>query len=382
MNECLRCTRPRWVAAIFLAMLAGCGGGGGSGSSPVLFPQASAAPAASAASGPVASASPASSAPDFAPVVQAIESDDSSDFAVLIGNGAGILFEYVKGSFPVTGQRAIGSSSKWYTSATIMQLVDQGTLKLSDHPQDFLPYWTRSASDPRSRITLAQLLSFTSGFNGDPVSGGCTDDPATTLQACARTIYEGNVASAPGAAFSYGPQHMHIAAAMAEQATGQSFNAIFRTRLADPLGMTVASRYVLPSSANPLVSGGAASTARDYALFLQALLNGTGVAERDTFLQDRTAGIPFLFRPNGVEQAGDWHYALGAWLECDEAAFEPSCAAARIYSSPGSFGWTPWIDLKNGYFALIARRGERFSTPQAIGLEQSLQPLIEAVLRR
>ena len=317
---------------------------------------------------------------NFLPVIRAIEAYDDRDFTVIAGDNTGILFEYEKGNFPASDQYAVGSASKWFTSAAIMRLVDQGVMRLSDKPQDYLPYWTTDPWDARSRITMAQLLSFTSGFNANPLSGGCTADGKTTLQACAREIYQGGIATDPGTAFSYGPDHMHVAAAMAERATGHSFNAIFRENVAIPLGMTEASQYIIPSASNPLVSGGAASTGRDYAIFLQALLDGSLIADRRAWLRDRTAGIPFLFRPRGAEESGDWHYALGAWLECDEPRFSPACAHVRIYSSPGSFGWTPWIDFRNGYFALIARRGKRFSTPVAVQLEQLLQPLIEEAL--
>ena len=325
---------------------------------------------------------PSAAQQNFQRVVQAIERYDDPNLAVLIGDASGILFEYKKGEFPVTQQRAVGSASKWLTSATLMRLVEKGTLRLSDHPQAHLSYWTSDPADPRSQITLEQLLSFTSGFNADPSTGGCTNDPQTTLQACAQHIYQSGLETAPGTAFSYGPAHLHIAAAMAERATGKAFNDLFQKNVAGPLGMSGASRYVMPSLSNPLVSGGAASTARDYALFLQGILSGSLIANRAAFLQDRTGNVPFLFRPSDQWGTGAWHYALGAWLECDAPSFGPSCAEARIYSSPGSFGWTPWIDFKQGYFAIIARRGERFSTPIGVRLAQLLQPLIEEALAK
>ena len=325
---------------------------------------------------------PSASQQNFQRVVQAIERYDDPNVAVIVGDASGILFEYEKGDFPVTQQRAVGSASKWLTSATLMRLVERGTLRLSDHPQAYLSYWTSNPADLRSQITLEQLLSFTSGFNADPLTGGCTNNPQTTLQACAQDIYQGGLDTAPGAAFSYGPFHMQIAAAMAERATGQTFNDLFQENVAGPLGMSGASRYVMPSLSNPLVSGGAASTARDYALFLQGLLSGSLIANRAALLQDRTSNVPFLFRPSDQWDTGAWHYALGAWLECDAPSFGPACAGARIYSSPGSFGWTPWIDFQHGYFAVIARRGERFSTPIGVRLEQLLQPLIEEALAR
>ena len=48
----------------------------------------------------------------------------------------------------------------------LMRLVEEGVLSLSDNPQDYLSFWTESSDDARSRITLAHLLSFTSGFEG------------------------------------------------------------------------------------------------------------------------------------------------------------------------------------------------------------------------
>jgi serine-type D-Ala-D-Ala carboxypeptidase/endopeptidase len=319
---------------------------------------------------------------NFDAVAAAIDAYSDTNFAVIVGDRSGILFERQKGDFPVTSQRAIASATKWYTSATIMRLVDKGRLSLSDNPQRYLTYWSSAANDARSRVTLEQLLSFTSGFNTDPVSGGCTNEANTTLQACAQQIYNEGQDTAPGAAYSYGPEHMHIAAAMAEVATGKTFAQIFEEEIVTPLGMSASTRYVMPSTTNPLVSGGAASTARDYALFLRSLLANELVADRATFLRDRTVGIPFLLRPQATVDVGDWHYALGAWVECKKPVFDTSCADARIFSSPGSYGWTPWIDLNRGYFAIVARRGERFSTAVGVRLEQQLQPLIEQVLAR
>lgn len=356
--------------------LAACGGGsGGGGSTPAPTPV----PAPTPAPAPAPTPTP-SPTPDFSAVADTIDAYPDSDFAVIVGTADGIVFTREKGTFALDRQRPVASASKWFTSATIMRLVDRGVMSLDDRPQDYLTYWTSDAGDPRSRVTLEQLLSFTSGFNSRPASGGCQENETITLQDCVQILYDGGLASQPGTAYSYGPDHMHIAAAMAEIATGRMFGDIFRDEVADPLGMSAASAFILPSRNNPLASGGATSTANDYALFLQALLAGSLVADNDVFLADRTANVAFLFRPLGTEEVGDWHYALGAFLECDRDPFDAQCASDQVYSSPGSFGWVPWIDRVNGYWALIARRGARNSTPVAIGLEQQLQPLIVEAL--
>lgn len=319
---------------------------------------------------------------DFAAVEQAIENYADTDFAVVIGTANGEVFSYTKGTLSLTEQTGIASASKWFTSATIYRLIEAGTMNLSDNPQDHLPFWTSDPADPRSRITLEQLLSFTSGFNARPGASGCTQNSTVTLQDCALEIFTEGLDSDPGAGYSYGPEHMHIAAAMAENAASRPFADVFRVEVADPLGMSGATQYVFPSRTNPLASGGAASTAQDYARFVQALLASELFNDSDRFFADRIATTPILFRPLAAQNFGDWHYALGAFVECDITPFAQSCNDDATYSSPGSFGWTPWIDRKNGYWGLIARRGERNSAPVAVELQQLLQPLIVEAISR
>jgi len=92
--------------------------------------------------------------------------------------------------------------------------VDEGALALSDSPQRYLTWWTSDATDPRSRVTLEQLLSFTSGLSGgDGLALGdegvpCIEDANTTLEACAQNSYEGYFSFEPGSAFFYGPTHL------------------------------------------------------------------------------------------------------------------------------------------------------------------------------
>jgi len=62
----------------------------------------------------------------------------------------------------------IGSITKQFTSMLLMQQVAKGTIKLDGHISDYLPYYRK---DTGSRVTIAQLLSHTSGIPS------YTDDP-------------------------------------------------------------------------------------------------------------------------------------------------------------------------------------------------------------
>ena len=365
---------PVFATAMVLPLLASCGGARSPTPTPTPTPIATSTPT------PSPTPTPTSTTPDFSAVSSAIDAYADDNFAVLIGDETGILYSRIKGTFPLDQQQGIASASKWFTAATIMRLVDRGVLSLDDNPQDYLTYWTSDVMDARSRITLEQLLSFTSGLNGEDDGDTCTYDVLNTMQNCVREIYDDGVDTVPGTTLFYGPEHMHVAAAMAESATGKAYVDIFVDELANPLGLSEATRFTFPSQRNPLASGGLSSSAQDTAIFMTAMLANTLVADRDNFLTERTSTLTIGFRPASTQGTRDWQYALGGWLECDDADFNANCAAAQVFSSPGAFGWTPWIDLPNGYWGLIARRGGIGTAEVAVTLEQQLQPLIVAAL--
>lgn len=325
-----------------------------------------------------ATANPAT-AYDFSAVQAAIDASKVKNVAIVVGNAQGELFAYGKGDFTPDTQTDIASASKWLTGTLTYRLVEAGKLSLSDHPYRFLSYWTQDPGDSRSQITLEQLLSLQSGFNAKPWLGGCVEYPLTTLQNCAKTIYLGGVDTPPGTGFSYGPHHIQVAAALAEMAGGASFDTLFAQYVTTPLGMSQTS-FVKASESNPWAAGGAQSSARDYAKLLRAMLAGGFIQNIDTFTQSRTTNIPNLYVPSSVANTGDWKYALGSWVECDGSDFVADhCADQKVNSSPGAYGFTPWIDRVHGYYGVIAMNIP-LGDDDGVGLEQQVQPLIEAAL--
>ncbi|ADM10699.1 hypothetical protein PB2503_13309 [Parvularcula bermudensis HTCC2503] len=313
-------------------------------------------------------------------MIELIEAAPMRDVAVIIGSPEGRLFSYEKGKARLSAPYRSASAAKLLSALTLYRLVEDGTLSLSDSPQRYLPYWTDAPSDPRSQVTLEQLLSFTSGFNARPGARGCIRRKETTLAACARRFYEEGLSTSPGEAFSYGPAHLQIAAAMAEAATGKPFRQLFLDTLIRPQGLSAATDFVSPSGRNPRASGGAVVTGEDYERLLRALLAGDLIEDIDRFIAPRTLGAVTAYSPAAGAAPG-WAYALGAWTECDAPAFTRNCAEAVTLSSPGAFGFVPWIDFGHGYYGLILMEklivGFRPAALAAVELEQSLQPLAE-----
>lgn len=289
-----------------------------------------------------------------------IDQTELEEIVVIFGDHNGAQFVHEKGSTqrqPVP----IASASKLMTAILILKIIDEGTVSLTDHPQQYLSWWTNDPTDPRSQVTLEQLLSFTSGFSGDSGLVGegipCVEDADTSLAECAQVIYEEFFGNEPGESFYYGPAHMHIAAAMVTAATGENWEGLFRRLLYEPLNMTSLTGYQIPSTDNPRASGGLISTPNNYAKVLTSLVNNELLSQESMqeLTRDRTPiGTQFISVPSTADEHGDWHYALGCWRECTESEYSALCDEPGVVSSPGAFGFYPWVDQKNGYWGIIS----------------------------
>ena len=197
--------------------------------------------------------------------------------------------------------------------------------------------------------------------------------------------------AAPGTRFDYGSTHLHVAARMAEVVTGAAWNDIFDAQLKAPLGLGADMVfYTAPRQAsgtsNPLIAGGLRATMNEYAKLLALEYNRgshQGNPLIDAALVATQVSEPY---PNAVignspysALSLNFHYGLTAWLECTPPALD-----CTVFSSPGAFGFTPWVDRDGGYYAIL---GMEISSNQtgvvsfAVNLEQQLKPLIRTALQ-
>lgn len=315
----------------------------------------------------------------------AIDADDLDNIAVVVGTADGVVFAQQKGDFDPNAVIEIASASKWLTAATVLRLVEAGVLSLDDHPQDYLDWWTSDPDDPRSQMTLEQLLSLTSGMEVSPFNMFCMTDNGQTLQDCVGQIAaEVDIAAEPGTRFSYNSENMQVAGAMLEAATGQPFNAVFRQQVADPVGMAESAAYTVPSRQSPILAAGVTMTTLDYALFLEALLRGDLLTPETqlNMTEPRSLGMDWGQSPLAlIAEDYPFEYGLGVWRECSTAEWSV-CSGTRRVSSAGIFGFYPWLDYDAGYYAIIAQQ-KGVLTLASVGayrLGDDLRPLIEVAL--
>ena len=292
------------------------------------------------------------------------------------------VFEKMYGDFAPDRRVAVASASKIVSGLVLFRLVEQGYLSLDSTTAEVLG-WT----PPLGAITVRHLLSFTSGL--EP-SASCTSLPGITLADCVAEIATSTPVAPPGTRFDYGSTHLHVAARMAEVVTGATWDEVFAQQLRLPLGLPVDARYYTAprqgiGTTNPLIAGGMRATMNEYARPLSVVFH------RGTFQGQRLVATA-LFDAQGREPypgvvignspmsalAYDFRYGLTAWLECITPA-----TGCNMLSSPGAFGWTPWVDRDGGYYAIIgmevadAREGVvNFS----VALAQELKPAIRRAL--
>lgn len=294
-------------------------------------------------------------------------------------------FEKMYGSFTPDERVAIASASKLVAGLTLLRLVEQGMLSLDSTTGTVLG-WTGE----HGNITLRQLLSFTSGLDREHP---CTLAPTLTLGQCVALIELQPLVAAPGTRFDYGSSHLQVAARMAEVVTGQSWENLFEVQLKTPLGVTSPELlfYTAPRQAigttNPLIAGGMRATMNEYSPLLALAFNrgrhqGNQLIDAALFDAQGTEPYPDAVIGNSPFSALalNFHYGLTAWLEC-----APPANNCQNISSPGAFGFTPWLDRDAGYYAILGMEVPRSGAEVvqfAVQLQQDLEPLIRAALAR
>jgi serine-type D-Ala-D-Ala carboxypeptidase/endopeptidase len=296
------------------------------------------------------------------------------------------LFEQTYGDFAPTRRVAVASASKMVSGVLLFRLIGQGKLSLDSTTGQVLGW-----QGERGTITLRHLLSFTSGLIPD---APCINRPGMTLAECVNEIRDDPAArvAAPGTRYDYGSTHQHVAARMAEVVSGKTWNQLFADELATPLGLPAdVTYYTFPDgkvgTTNPRIAGGMQANVDEYARLLalsltKGVFNGVRYAPAELF--DVQAIEPYpqvVVGASPMAAAGySFRYGLSAWLECSTRA-----AGCTVISSPGAFGWTPWVDRDAGYLAIIGLRsgsntvGDRIA-PEIFAIAKRLQPEIRKAL--
>lgn len=352
-----------WVGSgVAAAVLSACGGGGtaDSGTASSQAEQAAPQPVAAATITP-APVTSAAAAPDVAQADQAsptasvstsgylkaiaaarnaAATDPLCDVSVMgdfyweigVANNAQPIVSHSEGGGTVTASSSfnIASSSKWVFGAYVLEKKGYDAVR----------------NDP----SLFAGMRFMSGYTG------IEDDACVlsmTVDGCFNAGMHGNTSQPdPNTAgkFDYDGGHDQKLAAVdlgmgsytAKQVT-QEYQAV----LGLPDGF-----YMTPG--DPLMAGGLFASATDYAQFLRKIMNGKYVISAhlgDDSVCTLWSDCPGQVAYSPIAALGEpWRYSYNHWVESQYGN-----GTIDAYSSPGKWGFYPWITPDKKFYGIISR---------------------------
>jgi methyl acetate hydrolase len=337
---------------------------------------------------------------------KAVEEKNIPGVVAMVATADGVVYQRAFGKRDVSAGIAmtsdsifrIASMTKPVTSVAVMQLVEQGVLKLDEPAGKYLPElaqvkglqgFNRKSGKPILRptatpVTIRHLLTHTSGFGyeffnrdiADLVAAGAIPNASEGGDGFLRAL----LVFDPGSRWEYGISTDWLGK-LVEKVSGQSLDEYFRQNIFAPLGMpdtyfnvpaskearlvTVHERQddgsflETPRQTRPSVrffsgGGGLYSTAGDYLRFTRMLLGG-GQLEQARILRAETVALM------GQNQIGDLVLEpLGSLMPrfVKDRAFPPAPnkfgLGLMIYSKPveggRSTGSLAWAGVYNTFF--------------------------------
>lgn len=131
---------------------------------------------------------------------------------------------------------SLGSIGKTFTGVLIMQLVEQGKIRLTDTMDKYLPDFPYPE---KSKIQIRHLLNHTSGL-GNYFSHKDYEAKIPVLRKiddALKLVYDQKPLFEPGMKYRYSNSGMLILGAIIEKVTGMSYREYLKKQLLDPIGM-------------------------------------------------------------------------------------------------------------------------------------------------
>jgi D-alanyl-D-alanine carboxypeptidase len=251
----------------------------------------------------------------------------------------------------------IGSVTKPFTAAIVMQLVEEGILSLSDPLDRWAKGWPGW-----NGVTVRHLIGNTSGIVSYNYVGSFDKSRRWAPEELVRWAYDHGptLRFAPGTDWEYSNTNFVLLGMIVEAATGRSYADTLRSRLFEPLGLatrladsgddspTLVRCYSEPPhqdtsrAEDPTVgwaAGGIVSTPADLARWAVALYGG-GVL--------RATSMELMTTPNGLTETNETPYGLATFIE------EENGSERRLFGHTGGIA---------GYMAFAY-----YLVPEQVGL--------------
>lgn len=274
----------------------------------------------------------------------------------------GVGFADLDNMVPADGSTVynIGSVSKALTAVAVLQLVEQGKVRLDDPIRKYVP----SFPDKGPVITLRHILTHTSGirhYRPDDFPGSVDNEnmkPIASLEEAIRIFKDDPLLFQPGERYFYSSYAINLLQGVIETASGLAFEDYMRKFVWDPIGM-FHSAFDVPDRIVPhrargyhlvdgrmrnypygdltykFASGGMISSAEDLARFGMALNRGALLKPETLELMYKPIEPVPRHREDGPPETLDFSQALTWRVLKDDAGrtFVNHCGTVKGYNA-------------------------------------------------
>lgn len=230
--------------------------------------------------------------------------------------------------------RGVGNIA--YTESTVMSIASASKWLYST-------YFVQKTSGALTATDI-KFFNFRSGYTN---LSSCSS--ATTVGNCLDVVNDNGTTNGTFSAstenkFDYDGGHMQKHAAL--NGLANLDNAQLAAEIRSQVGADIAVTY-----GQPQLAGGAFMSAGEYGKMLRKVVGGTlvmnSVLGTHPVCVDPASCAEALFTPSPLGEK--WHYSIGHWVEDDPTMGDGA------FSSPGAFGFYPWIDATKTYYGVVAR---------------------------
>lgn len=161
-----------------------------------------------------------------------------ADGKITISGVAGVYGKNSPTPLTDTKMYGIGSISKIFTTVAVMQLVQEGRVKLDAPVTEYIPDFTMA--DPRYKdITVRMLLNHSSGLMGSTLGSTIlfNDKDTATYDNLLDTLKTSRLKADPGDFSVYCNDGFSLAELLVEKVTGSSFTEYMKQNISDPMDL-------------------------------------------------------------------------------------------------------------------------------------------------
>jgi len=213
----------------------------------------------------------------------------------------------------------IASASKWFYST----------------------YWVQRQQGALTAVDI-QYFNFLSGYTQFSMCTG-----AATVGDCLNIGTNGVIDPTTVGKFDYGGGHMQNHAARVAGLGGLDDGGL-ASEIRSQVGTDVNISY-----SEPQLAGGGIAAATDYARMLSSIVSGNLGYMKAALGTHAVCASPSVCPGQAISSPAppgeNWSYSVGHWVE------DPSNASDGAFSSPGAFGFYPWIDRTKTYYGVVSR---------------------------